>query len=61
MAGKKAKGGNGKKKASKGSKRSGAKKSEGGSRSKSRCQMDIFNEVAMENAYYLCHNIQVNK
>nr|CAD7256728.1 unnamed protein product [Timema shepardi] len=33
-----------------------SKKSE--SRSKSRCNIDIFNEHAMDNAYYTCHNIQ---
>ncbi|XP_014262517.1 small lysine-rich protein 1 [Cimex lectularius] len=26
-------------------------------RSKSRCQVDIFNEHAVENAYYTCHNV----
>lgn len=32
------------------------RKSEG--KSKSRCNVDIFNEHAMENAYYTCHNVQ---
>lgn len=32
------------------------RKSEG--KSKSRCNVDIFNEYAMENAYYTCHNVQ---
>ena len=27
----------------------------------SKFQGDIFNEAAMENAYYVCHNIQVKK
>lgn len=32
------------------------RKSEG--KVKSRCNVDIFNEHAMENAYYTCHNVQ---
>jgi hypothetical protein len=39
-----------------------SKKPEGKSKTKksakSRCNIDIFNEHAMENAYYTCHNIQ---
>lgn len=38
----------GSKKASRGSKRAGGK---------ARFTMDIFNEEAMENAYYTCHNV----
>ncbi|XP_073990472.1 small lysine-rich protein 1 [Rhodnius prolixus] len=26
-------------------------------RSKSRCQVDVLNEHAVENAYYTCHNV----
>lgn len=37
-------------------KQAATKKSEG--RSKTRCNIDIFNEHAMDNAYYTCHNIQ---
>ncbi|XP_030755772.1 small lysine-rich protein 1 [Sitophilus oryzae] len=44
-----------KKKAPSKPKKSGGKKS----RSKTaRCNMDIFTEVAMENAYTTCHNVQ---
>ncbi|XP_034250415.1 small lysine-rich protein 1 [Thrips palmi] len=46
-------GGNGDKK----KKKSGGKRKSGGG-SKSRYNMDIFNPIAMENAYYTCHNIQ---
>jgi hypothetical protein len=45
---KNAKSNGGKKKGSKKSRRSGGK---------ARFTMDIFNEEAMENAYYTCHNI----
>ncbi|KAE8747802.1 hypothetical protein FOCC_FOCC005414 [Frankliniella occidentalis] len=38
-------------------KKSGGKRKSGGG-SKSRCNIDIFNPIAMENAYYTCHNIQ---
>jgi hypothetical protein len=52
MAGKSKK----KKAGEKAKKQSTTKKSEG--KSKSRCNIDIFNEYAMDNAYYTCHNIQ---
>lgn len=39
-----------KKPAAKGGKRSG--------KSKNRCNVDIFTEAAMDNAYYVCHNVQ---
>ncbi|PSN57065.1 Small lysine-rich protein 1 [Blattella germanica] len=50
--------GKGKKKKSneKAKKQTTTKKSE--VKSKSRCNVDIFNEHAMDNAYYTCHNIQ---
>lgn len=34
----------------------GTRKSDG--KSKGRCNVDIFNEDAMENAYFTCHNVQ---
>ena len=41
------------------------KKKEGGSKKKSSAGKslgcDIFNDAAMENAYYVCHNVQVNE
>ncbi|KAF7268836.1 hypothetical protein GWI33_018180 [Rhynchophorus ferrugineus] len=50
------------KNADKGKKKGAAKSRKGGgkkSRSKSsRCNMDIFTEAAMENAYTTCHNVQ---
>ncbi|CAH0386866.1 unnamed protein product [Bemisia tabaci] len=52
-------GGNGGDKGAKKAKKGPAKatrKSEG--KSKARCNVDIFNEHAMENAYYTCHNVQ---
>jgi hypothetical protein len=36
-----------------------AKKGKKGSGKSGKFQGDIFSEGAMENAYYLCHNIQV--
>lgn len=27
-------------------------------KSKNRCNVDIFTEAAMDNAYYVCHNVQ---
>lgn len=36
-----------------------SKKSSKGSKG-SKFQGDIFNEAAMENAYYVCHNVQVS-
>lgn len=63
MGGKKKKGGskkseNGKSQNKKTKKQAGktTKKSEG--RSRARCNIDIFNEHAMENAYFTCHNVQ---
>lgn len=56
--GKKKKQKNGDKKKSKkvATKRTGGR---GGGRSKSaRCNVDIFTEIAMENAYTTCHNVQ---
>nr|XP_024218781.1 small lysine-rich protein 1 [Halyomorpha halys] len=38
------------------SKKPGLARKEGKSRSK--CQIDVFNEAAMDNAYYTCHNVQ---
>lgn len=39
-----------------------SKSKKSSSKSKSgRFQGDIFNEAAMENAYYVCHNVQVRK
>ncbi|XP_035781553.1 small lysine-rich protein 1-like [Anopheles albimanus] len=35
-----------------------AKKGKGKGGKSSKFQGDIFNEAAMENAYYICHNIQ---
>lgn len=32
--------------------------SSGGGKAKPRCNVDIFNEDAMQNAYYTCHNVQ---
>ncbi|XP_076258862.1 small lysine-rich protein 1 isoform X2 [Rhynchophorus ferrugineus] len=50
------------KNADKGKKKGATKSRKGGgkkSRSKSsRCNMDIFTEAAMENAYTTCHNVQ---
>ncbi|KAK6627959.1 hypothetical protein RUM44_010441 [Polyplax serrata] len=40
-------------------KKTSGKKSEGRTRSaKSRFNIDIFTEPCMENAYYICHNVQ---
>lgn len=39
------------------SKKPGVARREGG-KSRSKCQVDVFNEAAMENAYYTCHNVQ---
>ncbi|CAH0554000.1 unnamed protein product [Brassicogethes aeneus] len=41
-------------------KKKGAKVKKSGrkGRSKSGCNVDIFTEVAMENAYVTCHNVQ---
>lgn len=40
-----------------GEKKKDAKKKSNSSKS---LGCDIFNDVAMENAYYVCHNVQVN-
>lgn len=48
---------------------SGGDKKKGGGKSKKKTgsgkstkfQGDIFNEGAMENAYYVCHNVQVRR
>lgn len=40
-----------------GEKKKDGKKKSSGSKS---LGCDIFNDVAMENAYYVCHNVQVN-
>lgn len=37
----------------------GAKKKSSGKAKSSKFQGDIFNEAAMENAYIVCHNVQV--
>lgn len=57
-----------KKRNSKDSTGSNDKKKKGGGKGKKKIgsgkstkfQGDIFNEAAMENAYYVCHNVQVN-
>lgn len=46
--------------ARRGSKSVGKKKKSSKSKG-SKFQGDIFSEVAIENAYYVCHNVQVSK
>lgn len=48
----------GEKKEKKKPKRTGAKRSSGTRSAKSRCNVDVFSEAAMDNAYYTCHNVQ---
>lgn len=43
----------------KGGKKKGGRRGASGSGKSSKIQGDIFSEGAMENAYLLCHNIQV--
>lgn len=47
-----------KKKSNKATKKSTGRKSEGRRSKSARCNVDIFTEVAMENAYSTCHNVQ---
>lgn len=51
--------GNGKKKGGGGKSKKKGAGGGGGSGKSSKFQGDIFNEGAMENAYYVCHNVQV--
>lgn len=44
-----------------GKKKGGKSKKKTGSGKTTKFQGDIFNEGAMENAYYVCHNVQVNR
>lgn len=51
---------NGKEKKKSGKKKGGRKATAGSGKS-SKIQGDIFSEGALENAYLLCHNIQVHR